>query len=202
LFFYGDIEMKMKIVYGVLGLASLVAASVANAATVSVNPASQTVVTGSTFQLTVSGSDFLDGAVAGGFLMTWDPTVARLDTTAADALGGALGPSWTDLLGFTPTANSLDVSAAVSFFLPPVGVGGTAFDFITLNFTALAPVGTAINIGVGIGGPWQDGNLLNVDPTYVGATVTVSAVPVPAAVWLFGSGLLGLVGVARRRQVA
>ena len=28
----------------------------------------------------------------------------------------------------------------------------------------------------------------------------VSAVPVPAAVWLFGSGLLGLVGVARRRE--
>ena len=28
---------------------------------------------------------------------------------------------------------------------------------------------------------------------------TVSAVPVPAAVWLFGSGLIGLVGFARRR---
>ena len=28
----------------------------------------------------------------------------------------------------------------------------------------------------------------------------VSAVPVPAAVWLFGSGLLGLVGIARRRN--
>ena len=27
-----------------------------------------------------------------------------------------------------------------------------------------------------------------------------SAVPVPAAVWLFGSGLLGLVGVARRKK--
>ena len=30
-------------------------------------------------------------------------------------------------------------------------------------------------------------------------TLTVSAVPVPAAVWLFGSGLLTLVGLARRR---
>ena len=30
----------------------------------------------------------------------------------------------------------------------------------------------------------------------------VSAVPVPAAVWLFGSGLLGLVGMARRKKAA
>jgi peptidyl-prolyl cis-trans isomerase A (cyclophilin A) len=30
----------------------------------------------------------------------------------------------------------------------------------------------------------------------------VTAVPVPAAAWLFGSGLLGLFGVARRRKIA
>ncbi len=30
--------------------------------------------------------------------------------------------------------------------------------------------------------------------------ITPSAVPVPAAVWLFGSGLIGLVGIARRRN--
>lgn len=29
--------------------------------------------------------------------------------------------------------------------------------------------------------------------------ITTAAVPVPAAVWLFGSGLLGLVGIARRK---
>ena len=34
----------------------------------------------------------------------------------------------------------------------------------------------------------------------VSVTADVSAVPVPAAVWLFGSGLLGLVGMARRKK--
>lgn len=29
---------------------------------------------------------------------------------------------------------------------------------------------------------------------------TVSSVPIPAAAWLFGSGLLGLIGIARRRK--
>jgi hypothetical protein len=30
--------------------------------------------------------------------------------------------------------------------------------------------------------------------------VAVLATPVPAAVWLFGSGLLGLIGMARRKK--
>lgn len=33
-------------------------------------------------------------------------------------------------------------------------------------------------------------------------TGDVSAVPVPAAVWLFGSGLVGLIGAARRKRTA
>jgi hypothetical protein len=37
-----------------------------------------------------------------------------------------------------------------------------------------------------------------ISPT--GHSLYVSAVPVPAAVWLFGSGLLGLAGIARRRK--
>jgi hypothetical protein len=37
-------------------------------------------------------------------------------------------------------------------------------------------------------------------PTFNGtATVNMGTIPVPAAAWLLGSGLLGLVGVARRK---
>lgn len=36
----------------------------------------------------------------------------------------------------------------------------------------------------------------------IAGSFTPTAVPVPAAVWLFGSGLLGLVGVARRKKVS
>jgi hypothetical protein len=40
------------------------------------------------------------------------------------------------------------------------------------------------------------------DAYFDNASMTVAAVPVPAAVWLFGSGLLGLIGVARRKKAA
>jgi hypothetical protein len=36
----------------------------------------------------------------------------------------------------------------------------------------------------------------------VSISADVSAVPVPAAVWLFGSGLVGLIGIARRKKAA
>ena len=54
-------------------------------------------------------------------------------------------------------------------------------------------------------GWWNYGNCIaNVnDAPYakVDYTYEVSSVPVPAAVWLFGSALLGLAGVARRKKV-
>jgi len=44
----------------------------------------------------------------------------------------------------------------------------------------------------------ENGNLLNIEGNVV---QDLSSVPVPAAVWLFGSGLIGLIGVARRKKL-
>jgi len=50
-----------------------------------------------------------------------------------------------------------------------------------------------------IDGPFS-GNNANFNITSLTLTSAVPEVPVPAAVWLFGSGLLGLVGIARRKK--
>lgn len=70
---------------------------------------------------------------------------------------------------------------------------------VTLNRQAGAGT-TVIGPDGTLGAPIQDSaTFLNFSPNFEFSTV---AVPVPAAVWLFGSGLLGLVGVARRKKSA
>lgn len=47
----------------------------------------------------------------------------------------------------------------------------------------------------------QDGNdKININFGWAVRSGDVSAVPIPAAVWLFGSGLLGLIGLGRQRR--
>jgi len=62
---------------------------------------------------------------------------------------------------------------------------GSAFTFVS-DYTVIVP-GNAYTIEFGS----VTGEILGVD---------LAPVPVPAAVWLFGSGLIGLVGVARRKK--
>lgn len=72
------------------------------------------------------------------------------------------------------------------------GVSGlVAAGIIPANVSRANPFDYAVFIGAGSGT-----NPLAEDT----ATLSAQVVPVPAAVWLFGSGLLGLVGIARRTR--
>ena len=64
---------------------------------------------------------------------------------------------------------------------------GSATITDTFMFSPNIPYSTGVVFGTGANG---------------NAAIAVSAVPVPAAVWLFGSGLIGLVGVARRKTAS
>jgi len=44
------------------------------------------------------------------------------------------------------------------------------------------------------------GTAFDLDELSMGFNYSITAIPVPAAVWLFGSGIIGLFGIARRRN--
>ena len=73
---------------------------------------------------------------------------------------------------------------------------GTFFDWsVNLGIPVLAIFNSDGSAGAGV--PMQVGPFPGQAPSFQGTTV-----PVPAAGWLFGSGLVGLAGVARRRKAA
>lgn len=95
--------------------------------------------------------------------------------------------------GFHPFYSDLDALelAFGSDSLPvPDGVA-TAPDLTVFNLLAGTPYSFTVS---GIPGGLFGGGL------YEGS-VQVTAVPLPAAFWLFGSALLGLIGIGRRRAV-
>ena len=67
-----------------------------------------------------------------------------------------------------------------------------------MTCTSFATGGTC----TGTGTPMQTPPFAGQAPAFNGvvSSASVSAVPVPAAAWLFGSGLVGLAGVARRNK--
>lgn len=75
------------------------------------------------------------------------------------------------------------------------GVYGTSY---TLNYQATVPIGDPSGFG-GVKYKLFYTGIVNACVT--NCSEVPPQVPVPAAAWLFGSGLLGLVGVARRKAI-
>lgn len=73
----------------------------------------------------------------------------------------------------------------------------TPFDLSGTLFPNIYTLSANANIGANAFGQEAVGGAADFSLDF-----NVAPVPIPAAVWLFGSGLLGLVGIARRKKTA
>jgi len=134
-------------------------------------------------------------------ILTIDSTIANDNSSDQDinldvAIEGAafadgdFSPSYD--FQFGPSGGASFLSQFNGIVLTP----GDSFSFVygILTPTVEFALGTYVSsfMGIDIGGVGTD-----VQPT--NGPFQVTAVPVPAAGWLFGSGLIGLLGVARRK---
>jgi hypothetical protein len=172
----------------------------AHAATVSLVPTPQSVAPGGNFSFTLP-YDFTSpavGVLGGGVDLIFDYAVLKYQKLYLNAT----------------ILSQVDASFSSDPVYVPLGaVNGWNFGSFsgltgtgtigTLNFQVdpLASIGASDNIAMSVSttsGGWFDTDGNGITPTLNGATVNV--VPIPGAIWLLGSGLIGLVGLNRRRK--
>jgi hypothetical protein len=168
----------MKFTNGLLGLCALLMASQINAATIfqaadgDINIASTT--GGGQFAIFDNEADLIAGT-------------PLLEITLFDRIiVDPTPPAATTSLTIFGTSSTLNITSSNFVFgaLPSSGSGS----WVLGEGTELSP-----------GSNLWDITFADLSGPELNMVVDIQAVPVPAAVWLFGSGLIGLVGLARRK---
>ena len=198
---------------GLLAFGMLACGFTANAATIYLSPSSQTVADNTSFYVDILASGLPVGTSGGGLDVSWSAGDMTLDsvylatTDPADSGGGQFPGPWDSISSLFSGPGAIGIGSLSGLYVGSLtGVEGNQ-PIARLNFTlgtgvTNAAISVAESYGTGTWSAW-DGitDPYDFTNTYNGATINaVSAVPVPAALWLFGSGLLGLAGVVRRRR--
>ena len=157
---------------------------------------------------TVTGTIETTGAI--GFLSNSDIVNASLTVSSPDLPGSPESLIFAGIEGSAVTATAtqllFDFTVAGNNYFYGQGPGSspdTTGVFWHLETGGFSAVGFGEHITyVGAAPAAAEITIQSVSPPPSGSVVfaEVASVPVPAAVWLFGSGLIGLIGLARRKQ--
>jgi hypothetical protein len=168
---------------------------------------------------TFTGSPY-QAAFSGAFGTLYDGTMAEetVNDFDADAAGNPYGVTGT-VDAFSMYGSSIVVDCSAGTVDPVTGCSdpnapwlyGTEFGVNLVSLSNWLADGNTLPgsipafndlVGVfGSGEQWNsEGMTASLEVTY--NSMTVSSVPVPAAAWLFGSGLVGMIRVAKRRKTA
>lgn len=191
-------------VFGMVALAACFASTV-NAAIITFQPSNPVYTVGTDpVIIKVVGRDFTPGtngsisggSSGGGLSIGWDPAILALSSRNLTFPG--------DLWGGNP--GTLNASAGTLTGLSVASFTGTPladFDIAELSFSFLGVGSTSTNIGISTLNVWADFDaLVDMTPNAVGGSVTVSAVPLPPALVLFGFGIASLGAFSRRLATA
>ncbi|ALC17817.1 hypothetical protein DSOUD_3092 [Desulfuromonas soudanensis] len=191
----------MKTFLSILSLcALLVLPGQAQAYSVGLNPADQTIFLGTTapvdINLVLTGTEALFGF---DLALTFDPALVGFDSFSTSLLDPSdpFNPLFDYLGGFTfePTVDPTVISFSGTFLPWDVltePLSGS-FTLASLNFTGIG-LGTS---PLTLTGELDLGNA-GLDPVNVAGSVTVAPVPEPGTFLLLGLGLAGIVGYRRR----
>ncbi len=194
--------MKIKNIVKALALTSFVSfafISNANAAVISLVPNligyspgdTITIGVGDTLSLTVRATEYPGGTSGGGVVVDYSAGTGFVSaaTVTFPTEWNFIADSTIDNAGGTVTASTVGFPGATT----------ATFDLAIITFTANAVGSFYMGLSELASNPFflSDGTTLAM-PTFNGANVSV--VPIPPAIWLLGSGLVGLIGMARRKR--
>ncbi|PPD33039.1 MAG: hypothetical protein CTY19_09355 [Methylomonas sp.] len=152
------------------------------------------VVSGGIVTVDVMGDNFTLGPDGAAFSLKWDPTVLQHVSTSY------VNPPW--------HISSADETTASSGLIDSIFVGitalntnaGSSFGIASFTFNVLGNPGdvTALALGNDSFSIGFLNGLTGLNVNYVDSQVQV--VPLPAAVWMFGAGIVGMMGSMKRRK--
>ena len=200
----------------VAGMVTLIASLSANAAFVISGGSTQdlTTISGNDFSTDLQGLGFSEMATSAQLSVDMDGSVTFYYIAAESAYTNSFNSGSSNTM--TENNDSFNWDGWESFSINVTAGEVLNFSFTSDNASALTPVDNASGSnlsGLGIMTStaipelvlaYNDNYLGFVDSDFddmmVRAQFIPTAVPLPAAVWLFGSGLIGLIGMARRRK--